>query len=103
MNILGIKIVTGEEIIADVSFTTDGRFKLKNSVQLRIMPPQRPGAEPSMGFAPFPPLAKQGKDEETLIEPLHIVYTYTPDDVIIDNYRSTFSGIVTPTKQIITG
>lgn len=103
MNILGIKLVTGDEIIADVSFTEDGRFKLTNSVQLRLMPPQKPGAEPAMGFAPFPPLAKQGKEITTVVEPLHIVYTYTPDDVIIDNYRVTFSGIVTPTKQIITG
>ena len=102
MNILGIKLVTGDEIIADVSFT-DGMFVLTNSVQLRVMPPQKPGAEPSMGFAPFPPLAKQGKDVATVVEPLHIVYTYTPDDVIIDNYRAAFSGIVTPTKQIITG
>jgi len=103
MNILGIKLVTGEEIIADVSFTEDGRFNLTNSVQLRLMPPQRPGAEPGMGFAPFPPLAKQGKDVTTLVEPIHIVYTYTPDDVIIDNYRATFSGILTPSKQIIAG
>lgn len=103
MNILGIKLVTGDEIIAEVSFTEDGRFNLTNSVQLRLMPPQRPGAEPSMGFAPFPPLAKQGKNVTTIVEPIHIVYTYIPDDVIIDNYRATFSGIVTPTKQIITG
>jgi|LakMenE18May11ns_1017448.scaffolds.fasta_scaffold9956455_3 hypothetical protein len=103
MNILGIKLVTGEEIVADVTFTEDGRFKLTNSVQLRLMPPQRPGTEPSMGFAPFPALAKQGKDVTTVIEPLHIVYTYEPEDVIIDNYRAAFSGIVTPTKQIITG
>lgn len=102
MNILGIKLVTGEEIIADVSFTDDGRYKLTNCVQLRLMPPQRPGTEPTMGFLPFPSFSKQAKDTFTIVEPIHVVYTYTPDEVFVDNYRTTFSGIVTPTKQIIT-
>lgn len=103
MNILGIKLVTGEEIISNVTITEDGRFKLENSVQLRMVPPQRPGGEPAMGFAPFPALSKQTRESFTIVEPIHIVYTYTPDDEIVTNYRAAFSGIVTPTKQIITG
>jgi hypothetical protein len=103
MNILGLKLVTGEEIISNVEYTTDGKYKLINCVQLRIVPPQMRGGEPSMGFVPFPALAKISSQNFVEIEPLHVVYSYTPDDSVVENYRAAFSGIVTPSKQLITG
>lgn len=103
MNIIGLKLVTGEEIISNLEYTEDGRFKLINALQLRVMPPQMKGNEPSMGFVPFPALAKMNENNNiVVIEPIHVVYSYTPDDNIVDNYRAVFSGIVTPSKQIIT-
>ena len=101
MTIKGIKLVTGEEVVADVENSGDGRFKLTNSVQLRMVPPQVQGGSPSMGFVPFPPFAEQ--KQSILIEPLHVAYTYDPVEDIVDNYKQTFGGIITPPKQIITG
>ena len=40
MNIQGIKLVTGEEVIADVSVSQEGQLQLKNPVQLRMVPPK---------------------------------------------------------------
>lgn len=101
-NIKGIKLVTGEEVISEFSNLPDGRFVLKNPVQLRVVPPQIAGGQPSMGFVPFPAFGQQS--EQILVEPLHIVYTYTPDEQIVANYSQMFgSGIITPSKQIITG
>jgi hypothetical protein len=101
-NVKGIKLVTGEEVISEVANMPDGRLVLKNPVQLRVVPPQLAGAQPSMGFVPFPSFGTQG--EKVLVEPLHIVYTYTPDEQIVANYNQMFgSGIITPSKQIITG
>jgi hypothetical protein len=101
-NVKGIKLVTGEEVISEVVISQDGRFILKNPVQLRVVPPQIAGAQPSMGFVPFPNFGTP--TENMLIEPLHIVYTYTPDEQIVANYNQMFgSGIITPSKQIITG
>ena len=57
MAIKGMKLVTGEDVIADVENSGDNRFKLKNAVQLRMVPPQIAGSQPSMGFIPFPPFA----------------------------------------------
>jgi hypothetical protein len=39
-----------------------------------------------------------------VVEPLHVVYTYTPDEQIVTQYNSMFgSGIITPpTKKILT-
>lgn len=102
MAIRGIKLVTGEEIIADIENSGDNRYKLTNPVQLRMVPPQVAGGSPSMGFMPFPPFGKE--NESVVIEPLHVVYLYEPVEDIVSNYKSFFSGIITPSsKQIITG
>jgi hypothetical protein len=104
MNIQGIKLVTGEEVIADISVTNEGQLQLKNPVQLRMVPPKVPGAQPQMGFVPFPAFSQQKQDEIILVEPLHVVYNYTPATDISDNYNQMFgSGIITPPTQIITG
>ncbi len=104
MNIVGIKLVSGEDIISEVSNTPDGRLKLMDPVQLRLVPPQFAGAQPSMGFVPFPTYGEQKSGKTLVVEPLHVVYTYTPDEQIVTQYNSMFgSGIITPPiKQIIT-
>jgi hypothetical protein len=102
MTIRGIKLVTGEEIIADVENSGDNRYKLTNPVQIRVVPPQVAGGSPSMGFMPFPSFGKESA--AVVIEPLHVVYLYEPVEDIVSNYNSFFSGIITPSsKQIITG
>jgi hypothetical protein len=105
MQINTIKLVTGEEVVADVSATGEGRLKLKNPVKLQMYPPQVAGGQPTMGFGPFPTFAAQKAESEILIEPLHVVYMYVPDEEIVNQYNQIFgSGIITPpTKQIITG
>jgi hypothetical protein len=104
MYIRGIKLVTGEEIICDLEITDDEMFKIKNPVQIRIIPPQIPGSQPSMGFVPFPAFAEQRKDSEVVVDLMHVVYTYEPAEEIAQNYNQTFgSGIITPTKKLITG
>ena len=102
MSILGIKLVTGEEVIAKVENSGDNRLKLNNPVMLRVVPPQIQGGPPSMGFVPFPAFGEPN-GQPVLIEPLHVVYTYTPVSDIVDNYNQWNTGIVTPSKQIITG
>jgi hypothetical protein len=102
MNIKGIKLVTGEDVIADFSVLPDNRIRLINAVQIRVVPPQIRGGEPSMGFVPFPTFS--GKNNSfLLVEPLHVVYTYEPAEEISYNYNQTFgSGIITPSKRLIT-
>lgn len=102
MSIKGLKLVTGEEVIAKVENSGDNRYKLTNAVQLRMVPPQVAGGQPSMGFVPFPPFGNK-KYDFIIIEPLHVAYMYDPVEEIIENYNQTFSGIITPSKQIITG
>jgi hypothetical protein len=103
MNINGMKLVTGEDIIADVALHQDGRFLVKNAVELTLAPARVAGGPPTMGFTPFPPYAAQKKDPIIAIEPLHVVYYYTPDEDIVKNYEDMFNSASTQTNQIITG
>jgi hypothetical protein len=103
MNITGLKLASGEDVIADVALTQDGRFLLKNAVELSLAPARVSGGPPTMGFTPFPPYAAQKKDSIIAIEPLHIVYYYSPDEDIVKNYEEMFTSSSTKTNQIITG
>lgn len=103
MNIAGLKLVTGEDIIADVAMSQDGRFLLKNAVELTLAAARVAGGPPTMGFTPFPAYAEQKKDSIMAIEPLHVVYYYSPDADIVSNYGDMFASDSTKTNQIITG
>jgi len=102
MSVIGIKLVTGEEIIGQVAQTQAGQLKVSLPVHIKLLPPQIQGGPPSLGFAPWPEYAVEGSP--ILLEPLHIVYTYTPDESIVSEYNAMQTGEETPsTPQIITG
>ena len=104
MKVLGVKLVTGQEFFADCEYTTDGRLMAKGPVSLRMVPSTIQGGQPNMAFVPFLELADHNKLQPLLIEPLHIVYTYTPAEDFIVEYNNIFSGENTgTTSQIITG
>ena len=100
MNILGIKLVTGEEIIATVKPTAQGQLQVTRMVHIKLLPAQIQGGPPSLGFAPWPEYAEEGST--LLLEPLHIVYTYPVDKGILQEYNAML-GQETSTKSIITG
>jgi len=102
MNVIGIKLVTGEEVIGKAGQTKTGQIVVNLPVQLRQLPSTVPGAPPSLGFAPWPEYAIEGSP--IMLEPLHIVYQYTPDPSIVSEYNAMQQGEETPSApQIITG
>lgn len=101
MSIIGIKLVTGEEIIATTKVATTGQLQVSKMVQIKLMPPQIQGGPPSLGFAPWPEYAEEGST--LLLEPLHIVYTYPVDKSILSEYNAMLSQETTTSPQIITG
>lgn len=101
MQILGIKLVTGEEIIATVKPTAQGQLQVSRMVHIKLLPAQIQGGPPSLGFAPWPEYAEEGST--LLLEPLHVVYTYPVDKGILSEYNAMLGQETTPTKSIITG
>jgi hypothetical protein len=104
MNIIAIKLVTGEEILGEEidSEVIDGCITLKNPVGIAVVRGQ--DGQPNIGFTPFPLHAEQKSGTEISIPIAHVVYEYEPAEDFKTNYDQIFgTGIIKPTKQIITG
>ena len=101
-NIKVVKLITGEEILAEIESGELG-YRLINPVRIAVMPGQN--GQPNIGFAPWPIHSEQEKDSEVIVARKHVVYEYTPAQEYLNNYNQIFgSGIVLPpTKQLITG
>jgi hypothetical protein len=86
MNIKFLKLVTGEDVLSEVSFE-EPVYILKNPV--RIMPTRDGG----IGMGPLNPFAK---GEKIQISQKDVIFEDEPDDEIRNAYNAQFgSGIVT--------
>lgn len=84
------RLITGEEIVADVTDNADGTFKFKTPV--RIMMTQE-----GVGMGHVSPFAKA---DDLTIKREHIVWSAEVDDEMRNAYSSQFgSGIVLATAQ----
>ena len=102
MNILAMKLITGEDILGEVESQSETEFVLVNPVGIAVLRGQN--GQPSVGFAPFPLHAEQKSGATIAIAKKHVVYSYVPATDFITNYESIFgSGIIVPNKQLITG
>ena len=101
MNIQVLKLLNNEEVLADIE-QDDTHFILNNPVSIAIV--RGPTGQPSVGFAPFPIHSEQKKDYQISIAKKHVLYYYVPAQDFINNYNQVFgSGIVLPSKQLVTG
>jgi hypothetical protein len=102
MDIIVLKLTSNEEVLAEIESQSDTQFVLKNPVGVAIV--RGTTGQPSVGFAPFPLHAEQKSNATIAIDKAHVVYSYVPAEDFISNYNQIFgSGIVMPSKQIITG
>lgn len=103
MSIIGIKLVTGEDVIGDAGITKDGQIQVSLPVQIKLLPSHIPGGPPSIGFAPWPEYGLEGAP--VLLEPLHVAYKYKLDPSILSEYNTMQSQgeQKTTSQQIITG
>ena len=98
MNIQAFKLVTGEDVLAEVSEQTETEFTLRNPVGIAVVRGQQ---GPQVGFAPFPLHSDHEKSGKTItLDKRHVVYYYTPADDFVSNYSNIFgSGIVVPPEK----
>ena len=99
-NIRCIKLITGEEVIADISFNkTDKIYSLRNPFQIIIVP-GRSSNDTQFGVIPFPLMIKD-KNEVLKISLDHVIYEYEPADDFVSHYYTSTSGIVTPKTSLL--
>lgn len=96
-NLKIIKLVSGEEVIADIKINDDLLvFELTNAVQLRIVPSM--SGQPQMALYPFP---IGSNDKDMIISERHILYCVNPADDLVEQYKQIFSEIITPKQSVI--
>ena len=97
-NIKIIKLVTGEQVMAEVISDSVGILKVSNPTLIVMMPPKTQSQQPSVGLAPW---AEFSDDKEISIDKLHVIAIMTPIKEFIDQYNMIFSKIITPKSNLI--
>jgi len=103
MEVLALKLVTGEDLLGELESQSETEFVLVNPVGIAVV--RGTNGQPSVGFSPFPIHAEQKVGSTVALAKKNVVYSYTPAEDFITNYSSIFgSGIVLPPqKSLITG
>ena len=102
MNIQVLKLINGEEVLGEIESQSETEYVLSNPVGIAVV--RGKDGQPNIGFAPFPLHAPQKKNATIAIAKKNVVYCYEPAEDFISNYNQLFgSGIVLPSKQLITG
>ena len=102
MEILALKLITGEEVLGEIESQSETEFVLCNPVGIAVV--RGPDGKPNVGFAPFPIHAEQKTGSTIALAKKNVVYSYVPAQDFINHYSQIFgSGIVLPNKQLIVG
>jgi len=97
-NVKILKLISGEEILADVSVTSQV-VVLRNPVRVIVMPNKLDPKTPQVGFAPW---AEFSDDKSFTIDMSHVICIMTPVKEFVNQYNSMFGGLVLPTGNLIT-
>ena len=91
MNVKLIRVVTGEEIVAEVVSETDDTVTVQNG--LVVLPTGQ-----SVGFAPWATVISKDEPEITMSRK-HIIYVAEVQDDVSSKYKEMFGNIITPAEK----
>jgi hypothetical protein len=103
MNIRILKLITGEEIIAQIVHEpspTRNLYSIRDPLRIIVMPSRQPSDSPTIGFAPWLEFKKR-KSDDTDIHAAHVICDYIPVEAFVDQYESVFSNILKPNQGLI--
>lgn len=98
MSVKIIKLITGEEILAEVKDEFINPLPIKNPVRIIVMPNKIDPKTPNIGFAPW---AEFSDDKEFVLDKSHVVAIMTPITEFVNQYNSMFGGLVVPKSNLI--
>lgn len=97
MTVKALKLVTGEELVVEITNETDSSIEFKNPVACVL---QRRQDGPALGFVPW----MQAADGPFSITNDKIVTMSEVADEVKNGYNQIFgAGIVVPPKQLLVG
>lgn len=97
-NLKILKMISGEELLGEVTRETDTHLEVKNIVRIVIMPTASNPKTPTVGFAPW---ADFSDEKEFTIHKAHVIVTMKPVKEFANQYNSMFGGIVAPSSKLI--
>ena len=98
LNLKLIRLISSEELMAEVLNETSTEIKIKNPVRVMIMPSKTDPATPTVGFAPWMDFSEE---KEFTIHKAHVIVMMKPVQEFINQYNSMFGGIVAPSSKLI--
>lgn len=97
-NLKLVRLFTGEDIMGEVFEISDKSVKIKNPVRVVVIPSKSEPDKPGVAFAPY---THWSKDKEVEIY-MHVVMSImNPITEFINQYNSTFGGIVIADNKLI--
>ena len=91
MNVKLIRVVTGEEIVAEVVSETDDTITVQNA--LVVLPTGQ-----NVGFAPWATVISKD-DPEITMSRNHVIYVVELQDDVASKYKEMFGNIITPAEK----
>jgi hypothetical protein len=91
MNVKLIRVVTGEEIVAEVVSETDDTITVQNA--LVVLPTNN-----GVGFAPWATVVSKD-DPEITVSRNHLVYIAEVQEDVSSKYKEMFGNIITPAEK----
>jgi hypothetical protein len=91
MNVKLIRVVTGEEIVAEVVSETDDTITVQNA--LVVLPTNN-----GVGFAPWATVVSKD-DPEITVSRNHLVYVAEVQEDVSSKYKEMFGNIITPAEK----
>lgn len=98
VNLKILRLVTGEEIMGEITNETDTKVTLKNPVRVIVVPNKADPNNPSVGFAPF---MQWSDDKELTLNLNHVITTVSPITEFVNQYNGMFGGLVVPNSKIL--
>ena len=97
LNVKLIRLLNGEELIGELITDTENTNKIviKNPLRVLVIPSKSTPQTPTVGFAPWMEFSDDKKFE---LDKSHIMCIMNPIKEFVNQYNSTFGGIITPTK-----
>lgn len=96
-NLKIIKLVTGDDLLAEVTENSIATVTFKNPVRIVVVPTKDPRS-PSVGFAPW---GEFSEDKEFTIDKYNILCIMAPIKEFVNQYNTMFGGIVAPSSKLI--
>lgn len=103
INVKLVRLITGEELIAEIMPSSDTVVKMRNPVRIVIIPQDPrlqydPNRKEQIGLAPW---ATFTEDRIFMVDKSHVLCIMNPVKEFINQYQTMFGGIITPSTGLL--